>query len=188
MQPVQRRFVAAPLDGPLSNVAVRPGDTVAAGDLLATINPREIEYELAGVRAEWNRADQEKRGLIAQHDFAASKIASLETERLKLQTNLLEYRRDNLEIRSPIAGVVVAGDLKHSEGTPVTKGQTLFEVAPLGETVVEIAIPEHEWASVRTGMPVTFELYALPGQTKHGKLLRRSSPCRTTRPGKRVHR
>jgi multidrug efflux pump subunit AcrA (membrane-fusion protein) len=170
LQPVQRRFVAAPIDGPLSNVAVRPGDTVAEGDLLATINPREIEYELAGVRAEWNRADQQKRGLIAQHDFAASKIAALETERWKLQTSLLEYQRDNLEIRSPIAGMVVAGDLKHSEGTPVTKGQTLFEVAPLGQTVVEVAIAEHEFASVRSGMSVTFELYALPGQTRNGVL------------------
>tara|TARA_R110002049_G_scaffold27321_1_gene93924 strand:+ start:11880 stop:13361 length:1482 start_codon:yes stop_codon:yes gene_type:complete len=172
LQPVQRRFIAAPLDGPLSNVEVRPGDTVAEGDLLATINPREIEYELASVRAEWNRADQEKKTSIAKHDFAASQIASLESDRLKSQAGLLEYRRDNLEIRSPIDGVVVAGDLKKSEGTPVKKGETLFEVAPLGKMIVEVAIPEHEWSSVREGMPVTLGLHALPGESLHGSLQR----------------
>ena len=170
LQPVRRRFIAAPLDGPLSRVLVRPGDTVGEGDLLATINPREIEYELAGLRAEWNRADQERKGLVAKHDFAASKIASLQSQRLQSQASLLEYRRNNLEIRSPISGVVVAGDLQQAEGTPVTQGETLFEVAPLGKMIVEVAIPEHEWSSVRAGMPVKFQLHALPGETKQGVL------------------
>ena len=170
LQPVRRRFIAAPLDGPLSRVLVCPGDTVAEGELLATINPREIEYELAGVKAEWNRADQERKGWVAKHDFAASKIALLESQRLQSQASLLEYRRNNLEIRSPINGVVVSGDLQQAEGTPVTQGETLFEVAPLGRMIVEVAIPEHEWSLVRDGMPVKFQLHALPGETKQGVL------------------
>ena len=106
IQPVQRRFVAAPFDGPLQRVLVRPGDTVHEGDLLATINPREIEFELAGLQASLGRAVQEKKGLIAQQDFAASKIASLETQEAGTSNRTApKHRRDNLEIRSPIDGV-----------------------------------------------------------------------------------
>lgn len=170
LQPVQRRFVAAPFDGPLDAAMVRPGDIVSKGDLLARINPREIEYKLAGVRADLSRAEQEKKGLMAQHDIAGSNIAGLEFEQLRLETELLEYRRTNLEIRSPLAGVVVAGDLKQSEGTPLTRGETLFEIAPLGEMVVEIDIAEEDFQHVRSGMAVEFFVHAIPDRRLHGEL------------------
>ncbi len=172
LQPVQRRFVAAPFDGPLQLAMVRPGDLVSEGDLLAKINPREIEYKLAGVRADLSRAQQEQKGLMAQHDFAGSKLAELESARLRFETELLEYQQSNLEIRSPIRGVVVAGDLKQSEGTPLSRGETLFEIAPLGEMVVEIAIAEDDFPHVRCGMPVDFYLFALPDRSLQGMLER----------------
>jgi biotin carboxyl carrier protein len=170
LQPVQRRFVAAPFDGPLENVYVRPGDVVQKGDLLARINPREIEYQLAGLRADLMRAVQEKKGLVAEHDFAGSKIAGLEAKRIQLDTDLLQYQREHLEIRSPLSGVVVAGDLETSEGTPLSKGETLFEIAPLGQMIVEIGIGEEDLAYVRTGMEVEFYLHALPARNMRGTL------------------
>jgi biotin carboxyl carrier protein len=172
LQPVQHRFIAVPFDGPLESSHVRPGDIVSKGDLLATINPREVEYELASIRAELNRAVQEKKGLMAEHDFAASKIAALESDRLRLQTDLLQYRRDNLEIRSPLSGVVVSGDLKQSEGMPMSRGETLLEIAPLGEMVVEIAVPESDIVHAREGMQVDFYVHALPSRALGGTISR----------------
>lgn len=172
LQPVKRRFVAVPFDGPLKSAHVRPGDVVQQGDLLAKIDPREIEYELAGIRAQWHRAEQEKKGLMAEHDFAASKIAGLESDRLRLQSDLLQYRHQNLEIRSPISGVVVSGDLEQSEGMPMSRGETLLEIAPLGRMVVEIAVPEIDVAEVREGMDVDFYVDAFPNRTMFGSIAR----------------
>lgn len=168
LQPVKQRFVAVPFDAPLQKAHVRPGDLVQQGDLLATINPREIEFELAGTRAEWQRALQEKKGLMAEHDFAGSKIAELESEKLRLKADLLEFQRNNLEIRSPISGVIVSGDLDQSEGMPMTRGETLFEIAPLGEMIVELAVEESDFAHVRVGMPVSFYVHAFPDQQIEG--------------------
>lgn len=172
LQPTQHRFVAVPFDGPLASAHVQPGDEVAKGDLLARINPREIEYELAGVRADLNRSIQEKKGQMVEHNAAGSRIATLESERLRLQTELLLYRRDNLEIRSPIAGVVVSGDLRQSEGMPMSRGETLFEIAPLGKMRVEIAVPEDEFTHVQAGMPVRFYLHAMPNRKIDGTISR----------------
>lgn len=172
LQPVQHRFIAVPFDGPLESSYVRPGDIVSKGDLLATINPREVEYELASIRAELNRSVQEKKGLMAEHDFAGSKIAALESERLRLQTDLLQYRRDNLEIHSPLSGVVISGDLKQSEGMPMSRGETLLEIAPLGEMVVEIAVPESDIVHAREGMQVDFYVHALPTRALGGTISR----------------
>ena len=75
--------------------------------MLAEIDPRELEYELSGINAELQRALQEKKGLMAERNVAGSQIAGLESQRLQSEADLLLHRRENLEIRSPISGVVV---------------------------------------------------------------------------------
>ncbi|MEM1070773.1 MAG: efflux RND transporter periplasmic adaptor subunit, partial [Planctomycetota bacterium] len=172
LQPVEQRFVAVPFDAPLERVFVRPGDVVERDDLLATINPREIEFQLAGTRAELSRAIQERKRFLSEHDFAGSQLAEFESEKLRLDKELLEYQRENLEIRSPIGGIVVSGDLEPSEGMPMTRGKTLFEIAPLGECSVELLIPEEDFAHVRVGMNVAFYVHAYPGTKLEGSIER----------------
>jgi hypothetical protein len=168
LQAGERRFVAVPFDGPLQSSTVRPGDLVQAGDLLAEIDPRELEYELSGVNAELERALQEKKAQLVERNVAGSQMAGLDSQRLRSEADLLMLRRQNLEIRSPIAGVIVGGDLERSWGMPMTRGDALFEVAPLGVMQVDIAIPEQDIRHVRIGMDVDFFLDALPERALKG--------------------
>lgn len=168
LQANERRFVAVPFDGPLRSSTVRPGDLVKAGDLLAEIDARELEYELSGVNAELERALQEKKAQMVERNVAASQMAGLESQRLRSKADLLGLRRENLEIRSPITGVIVRGDLERSWGMPMTRGDTLFEVAPLADMQVDIAVPEEEIRHVRVGMDVDFFLDALPDRALKG--------------------
>jgi multidrug efflux pump subunit AcrA (membrane-fusion protein) len=171
LQAEQRRFVAVPFDGPLRSSTVRPGDLVNEGDLLAEIDPRELEYELSGVNAELEKALQEKKAKMVERNVAGSQMAELDSQRLRSEADLLMLRRQNLEIRSPITGVIVRGDLERSWGMPMMRGDTLFEVAPLEVMQVEIAIPEREIRHVRTGMTVDFSVDALPDRALQGTLL-----------------
>lgn len=162
VEPVTRRFVAAPFDGPLEKALVEPGDLVEAGQLLARMDGREVAWELAGIRADLHRAAKQRAGHLATHASGDAAIAGYEVDRLKIRTKLLEHRDRNVELRSPIAGMVVSGDLKETEGMPLQVGQTLFEVAPLDEMVIELAVAEDDYAYVRPGMPVTIRLNAFP--------------------------
>ncbi len=170
MQPMGRRFVAAPFDGPLDASYVRPGDAVAKGDLLARINPRELEYELARVQADLHRSLQEKKGFIAGHEFGASRIAELESESLQLQVDLLRHRRDNLEILSPLDGIVISGDWQQREGIPLARGEMLFEISPSGEMIVELEVPEVDVEHVRRGQVVEFFVNAMPERKLAGTI------------------
>lgn len=172
LQPISRRYVASPIDGPLEKSYVRPGDRVSEGELVASIDAREIEYKLAGLRAELSGAKQQRNRHVVQHDFAASKIAELESERLTLEMDLLQYHRGNLEIRSPIDGVIVSGDHHESVGAPLQQGDALFEIAPLGEMMVEVAVDEREFPYVDSEMPVQVTLLALPGHHVDGQIER----------------
>lgn len=170
LQPVQRRFVAVAFDGPLKRCHVLPGDVIREGDLLAEIDPREIQYELAGIEAELAQAMQAEKTSLAQQDFAAGRFAKLESDRLRVKSELLHHRRDHLEIRSPIDGIIVSGDWRSREGTPLTRGETLFEIAPLSEMVVELWVPEADIGHVRVGMPVRFFTTAMPDHVTSGTI------------------
>jgi RND family efflux transporter MFP subunit len=172
VQPVNRRFVVAPHDGILEQALVAPGDVVQPGDVLARMDERETRWELAGLKADLGRSEKERAAAMAARKTAAAQLAELEMERLRVQIALLEHRLENLALRSPLAGIVVAGDLERAQGAPLSIGQTLFEVAPLDRMVVELLIPEDTIARVGTGMAATVHLHALPGRPLPGVIER----------------
>jgi RND family efflux transporter MFP subunit len=172
VQPVTRRFVVAPYDGTLEKCLVSPGDVVRSGDVLARMDQREIQWELAGLQADRARAEKERDAAMAAHKTSSAQLAELEMQRLELHMQLLEHRLTNLAVRSPIAGIVVTGDLEKAEGAPLTIGQSLFEIAPLEKMLCEVSIPEKDIAHVQTGMPVTVSLDACPDQAIDGAIQR----------------
>ncbi|HJN09712.1 MAG TPA: efflux RND transporter periplasmic adaptor subunit [Pirellulaceae bacterium] len=165
LEPVTRRFVAAPFEGTLEEALVEPGDVVAKGALLARLDGREIRWKQAELVAERARAAKKRDAELATGKFGAAQISKLEMQRTDLQIQLLEHRADNLDIRSPIAGVITSGDLQRAQGAPLTLGQSLFEVAPLDAMVVEIAIPQDDICFVKKTLSVDVQLDSLSGDT-----------------------
>ena len=49
---------------------------------------------------------------------------------------------------APFDGVIVSGDLSQSLGTPVERGQVLFEVAPLDGYRIALQVDERDFAHV----------------------------------------
>ncbi|MEM7699455.1 MAG: HlyD family efflux transporter periplasmic adaptor subunit, partial [Verrucomicrobiota bacterium] len=120
--------------------------------------------QLAESIAARNAAVKKRDDSLVGTNPAALQMAQLESDRLSREVQLLEFRIENLVVRSPIDGVVLTGNLERSEGVPVTAGQKLFEVAPLAEMVVEIAIPETEVRHVTPGMEVKLRLESESGR------------------------
>lgn len=165
LQPMERRYVAAPFDGPLEECLVEPGDVVVRNQLLARMDGREIRWELAEVQANLNKATKERNTQVSSREFGAAAVLGHEIQRLEQRMALLVHRDASLEIRSPADGVVVSGDHRETEGVPLETGQTLFEIAPLNAMVVELCIPEDDIRHVREGMNVVVQLDAVPEQS-----------------------
>jgi multidrug resistance efflux pump len=164
LEPVTRRFVAAPFAGPLKETCVQPGDLVKQGQLLARMDGRDIRWELSGVQADLYRAATQRAGHVASHEAGEAEVARHEVDRLQFREQLLKSRDQDLEIRSPVDGMVVSGDLKDAEGMPLKVGQVLFEVAPLEAMIVELAVPEDDITFVHSAMPVVITLDAFPAR------------------------
>jgi RND family efflux transporter MFP subunit len=172
LQPIVRRFVAAPFEGILDKSLVEPGDVVGKDQVLAMMDAREIRLAISETTAELKRSEVKRNVQLAKQDQGAAQMAALEKERLDLKLELLRSRNKKLEVKSPIRGIVLRGDQKRAEGMPVTLGQNLFEVAPLDKMVVEVAIPERDITEAKTGQVVSVKLDAYPGRYIEGTLVR----------------
>ncbi|MEM6692641.1 MAG: efflux RND transporter periplasmic adaptor subunit [Planctomycetota bacterium] len=164
LQPIERRFVAAPTDAPLEWVSVRPGDTVEAGEKIARVDGQRLQFELASAKTELQHAEENFRNALIERDQFAKRLAGLEVKRLESRVDLLQYVSSQLTLRSPISGVVIAGDWKSSESVPLSKGETLFEIAPLERMLVEIQVAEDDLIFVSGKLPVEIRLDAKRGE------------------------
>ena len=172
VEPDVRRHVAAPFDGVLQQSLCQPGDVVAAGQVLGKLDAKELNWEIAGIRADRDRATKSRDVNLSAGKTASAQIDRLEAQRLDERRKLLEHRLENLDVKSPIAGVVVSGDLDRVEGAPVKIGQSLYEVAPLDRMVVDVLVPETEIERVAVGQKLSISLDSHLGTTLVGSVSR----------------
>jgi multidrug efflux pump subunit AcrA (membrane-fusion protein) len=172
LQPVVRRYVAAPHEGQLAKSFAKPGDIVKTGQVLGVMESRELRWELAGLIADEERAKKSRDVNLSGGKTAQAQIDALEGERLAARRKLVERRIEHLDVKSPIDGIVVSGDLQRSQGAPVTIGQVLYEIAPLEKMTAELAVPDDEISHVAVGQSATITLQAHPGDNRTAKVLR----------------
>lgn len=172
LHPLNHRYVAAPFDAPLDQCVVEPGDMVDKDQLLAVLDGREVRLGLSEVASDLNRAAREQDMHRAKGEYGAAEVARLQMQAHESRKEMLEYRSEHLEIRSPCDGVVVSGDWKKSVGVPMKIGENMFEISPLGHMIVEVGIPEDDITHVAIGQEVTVQLEAYAGDRWTGKLIR----------------
>ncbi len=172
IKPHVARFVVSRYDGLLLKTMVRPGDQVTKGQELARMDGREIEVETAELQAELDKANKLRDQATALGNTAAAQVARLDALRYEQQLIQLSQRRKHLILTSPVNGIVLSGDLQRAEGSPVSRGQTLFEVAPLEVMDVEITIDEETISQVSEDTEVRVRFAAYPEKFWQGSFTR----------------
>lgn len=157
-----QRAIVAPQDGYIATATVRPGDRVHAGDVVATLDARELDLQRANVQAERDRYRKAYRNALAMRDWAQSRIAGAQLAQAQAQFDLVETQLARTRLQAPLDGRVVAGDPQQSLGAPVQRGQILLEIAPLDGYRVVLKVDERRIAGVTAGQMGTVILSAAP--------------------------
>jgi multidrug resistance efflux pump len=160
-----QRLIATPFDATLQSSNFKPGDMVTAGAVLMVLDGRPLRLEREAIQAEQQQVAKEHDSALATGRIAESQQATLKKRQLARRYELLSDRLQNLEVVSPIDGVVVSGDLDRYVGSPLERGQTVMEIAPLSQMVIEIEIPEHEIGYVREGAETRIKIDAIGGKS-----------------------
>ena len=160
-----RRLVSAPFDGFIAGQSARAGDVVPADGMLAQLQDNDLELERLRQLAHKRQYQLELDKALANRDLAAVNIARAQIEQTNAEIELSEQMIARAKMRAPFAAVIVSGDLSQSVGKPVSRGDTLFELAPLDRYRMTAAVPESEIASVKVGQRGELLLSALPDRT-----------------------
>jgi biotin carboxyl carrier protein len=157
-----RRAVVAPYDGFIAASTVRAGDNVHAGDVLASLEDRDLVLE----RLKWVTERQqhvfEYDKALAARQAAQSNVLKSQVDQADAQIKLIDEQLARVKLTSPIDGLVVSGDLSQLIGAAVQRGQVLFEIAPLEGYRVLLDVDEREVGAVDAGQTGELVATALP--------------------------
>lgn len=137
-------FLTAPFEGYIKSVEVRPGDTLAAGGPLLSLNTDQLVLDEAAAVADQTRYRREAEKARANNSPADMRIALALADQAAARLELARYRLKQARLTSPFEGVVVEGDLRQRLGAPVRQGDALFKIARLDTLYVEIEINERD--------------------------------------------
>ncbi len=172
------RVVAAPQKGYLQSVNARPGDAVAAGAELASLDDRDLKLERMKWFAKQEQVSTEFRAAMAERDRSKIGILSAQLEQAGAQLALVDQQLERLHLRAPFDGIVVSGDFTRELGSPLERGQVLFKIAPAEDYRVVLRVDESDVGDLREGARGRLILAAAPGE-KLALSVRRITPVAT---------
>ncbi|MGH1373410.1 MAG: efflux RND transporter periplasmic adaptor subunit [Cellvibrionaceae bacterium] len=156
--------VVAPFEGYIETSNARAGDQVTAGQVLASLEDRELQLELQGLRTRLRELDRTYRQALAQLKHAKSQIIQAQMAQVSADVDLLEDRSERATLKSPMAGFVISGDLSRALGSPVERGQILFEVAPLENYRARLSVHQQDIQFLSQALQGRITLLALPSE------------------------
>lgn len=173
--------ISAPFEGFLGEVKVQKGDTVVAGQVLATLDRTELALEFSAAQADQMRFDREVQQARSERKLGEMQIAEARAAQTKAKLEILQLHLAQSEVRAPFDGVIVEGDLRERIGAPLKQGDALYRVARLDKMYVEVMIKERDVREVRAGGPGAVAFASKPG-TPFAVKVERVEPMAVPRP------
>ncbi|MDL1983037.1 MAG: HlyD family efflux transporter periplasmic adaptor subunit [Deltaproteobacteria bacterium] len=181
------RVVVAPQQGYIASAHVRAGDRVREGDLLATLDDRELRLEQRKWQSRRAQLLKEYRKALAGSDRAEVAILNAKRAQAEAQLRLVEQQLARATLVAPFSGMIVKGDLSQALGSPVTRGEVLYEVAPTDEYRVVLKVDDRDIGLVSLGQRGQLKLSGIPDQTI-AITINRLTPVSATEEGRNYFR
>lgn len=165
--PSQPSVVRAPLEGVIGSFAVKPNQTVMAGQVLFSFEDAPLQSRLevarqalAGAEAEYRQAAQ----LALSDSKSKSQLAMLtaKTEERRAEVGYLSGQLERASVLAPQDGIVLLDDPAEWIGRPVTVGERILRVATPGDVEVEAWLALGDAVPFADGAPATLYLNASP--------------------------
>ncbi len=165
VEAASQQTLAVPFEGFIAEAPVRAGESVQQGALLARLEDRELKTRQRGLLAEAAELRKKHRQAVATGKLSEARVLEAKFEQTRSRLDLVEEQLAQTEIRAPLSGIVISGDWQRAIGSPVARGDTLFELAPLDNYRVTLLAEDRDIAWLSPQQTGELVLAALPSQT-----------------------
>jgi hypothetical protein len=184
IQPRERRVVSMPYDGVIASLGegVEPGKQVKAGEVLCVLETTELRLASQESLARIVQADREADLARRQGKQSEAKQAEARADAERARLATARYRIEQAEVRAPIDGRIIEGDLRDRIGAALHLGDGLFKIAPLEDLLIVARVGDRDIALIHEGgrgwvatkadparaYPITIERIVPLAQSKEG--------------------
>lgn len=187
LEGIVQRAIVAPMSAYVAESRHRAGDVVKKGDVLGVLEDSDLRLEARKWTAKRDQRRKELRAALADRDRSQVRILKAQVEQAEAELELISEQRRRARLIAPFDGVVTRGDLSQALGSPVERGDVLFEVAPKDDHRVILEVDGRDIAFVETGQGGRLTLKALPGDAMDFKI-RRVTPISSSEDGRSFFR
>ena len=194
VEPIREVEVKSKASGEILRLHADIGDEVRPGQILADIDPRDVQnrfdqteadLEVAQVRLEIAESQIERSTLLLErevitaqeHEGARVEYANSRANLVKARTNheLAVLQLEDVRITAPMSGTIIQKNVEEgmviqSASGNVSGGTTLFLMANLGEMQVRTLVDETDMGQLEPGMVANVTVEAFPDRTFRGEV------------------
>jgi len=146
-----QRVVVSPLNAYIAEAHVRAGDIVRKGDLIVSLEDKDLRLEQLKWKSEQEKYLKQYRDALANYKRAEISVLKAQLGQAQTQLELINEQLSRTRVVAPFDGIVVSGDLSQSLGAPVERGEILFVVAPLKDYRVILLVDERNISDINIG-------------------------------------
>lgn len=194
LEPVRTVEVKSKASGEILRLMVDTGDQVTRGQLLAEIDPRDVQnafnqaeadHEVAAARVQTTSTQHRrarelwKAGLVTEQDLETAGLEEVNAraQLVKANTNLTLARQKlgDVTITAPMDGTVTsklveAGQIIASASGNVSGGTTLMTLSELSQMQMRALVDETDIGRIQQGLPARVTVEAYPDRTFRGRV------------------
>ena len=167
--PSERHMAFSKLEGLIDKVLVREGSEVQKDQVLATLDPKDLEFKILVCQRELEMLSREMSILGGSAGQITAKLAQAQLVELNMkkklqELNYLKSRRAFLEIKAPVPGTVTTKNVHSLAGKRFAAGETFCEIAVRTELSVDVNVPDDRITFVKPGQDLSVYLNSNPSR------------------------
>jgi membrane fusion protein, multidrug efflux system len=173
MAAVQGVTVSADLPGIVERIEFDSGKSVRLGDVLAVLDSRQEQAQLAAIEAQRDLARlnfDRMQGLLNERIVSRAEFDTATAEHRQMEARVGEIRAaiDRKTIRAPFSGVL--GIRQVNVGQYLSGGDPVVNLQSLNPIYVQFGVPQQETGQMRMGRAVRITTDGMPGVEFSGRV------------------
>jgi multidrug efflux pump subunit AcrA (membrane-fusion protein) len=168
LEAADRALIRAQVPGVITNVYVDEGQSISEGAVVAQLRNLSLMSQAARTEADYRAASSEFNA--AESRYADTGAARARREQFAEQSRLLSSQTANLELKSPISGVVTTPRIADQLGSFLPLGAEVAEVDDTRTMRARVYVSEYDLHKYRPDAPSRMQVDGMLGKWDAGKM------------------